>query len=250
MQDRGGRVEFVTRASSSNVDTLRWDYLACVTGFDDQRPRGHLDRVRLRIFSPTGAVVAHVSVADRRQTKFITTNDGRRLQTPVPDLADLAFGPYLFGRERVPTTPAQLLCDDEGNIRGATASAAPWLSIPWIRSALPLRVEAVRRGERLGEAMFLASCRTMRLESLDGVPPLTLLTLSNMTSSEYTSPFAGLTVRQREIAEHRADGRSVLEIADVLGTSKETIKSHLRAISERLGSSAAVDLARWRDEEE
>jgi FixJ family two-component response regulator len=49
-----------------------------------------------------------------------------------------------------------------------------------------------------------------------------------------------LTQRQQEIADLRADGRSVEEIAEMLHVHRETIKGHLANIEERDKSRAGL----------
>lgn len=58
-----------------------------------------------------------------------------------------------------------------------------------------------------------------------------------------------LTPTQIVVAEYAASGNTVEEIAQQMGRSPHTIKTHLRNIYERLGISSRVELASqlWRD---
>jgi DNA-binding NarL/FixJ family response regulator len=55
---------------------------------------------------------------------------------------------------------------------------------------------------------------------------------------------AGLTAREREIAELVAAGRTNREVADQLVLSPRTIEAHLRNIYSKLGVRSRVELAR------
>jgi DNA-binding NarL/FixJ family response regulator len=57
-------------------------------------------------------------------------------------------------------------------------------------------------------------------------------------------PLAGLTAREREIAELVADGRTNREVAEQLVLSAKTIEAHLRNIYAKLGIRSRVELTR------
>ena len=58
--------------------------------------------------------------------------------------------------------------------------------------------------------------------------------LSEPATSEHESSLDALTVRQREILQLIAEGKSTKEIASILDVSVKTVETHRAAIMERL----------------
>lgn len=55
---------------------------------------------------------------------------------------------------------------------------------------------------------------------------------------------AGLTDRQRQVAELLSKGSTFAEIGELLGISSSTVKYHSRAVQEAMGVSDRIQLAR------
>jgi DNA-binding NarL/FixJ family response regulator len=121
-----------------------------------------------------------------------------------------------------------------------------------------LLARAVRRGFR-GWVPMAAGVRTLvdavhavhRGETV--VPPLLLTALLSVLLDERTAesaaelPFAALSRREREVLREMARGGTRLDIAEELGISPNTVRTHTQSILAKLGvhsSVAAVTLAR------
>lgn len=63
----------------------------------------------------------------------------------------------------------------------------------------------------------------------------------SLSATAFISSEDGLTPRQRDILEHIAMGRSNKQIAHALGIRERTVKFHVAALFERLGTQSRTE---------
>jgi DNA-binding CsgD family transcriptional regulator len=67
---------------------------------------------------------------------------------------------------------------------------------------------------------------------------------TTMETLKLTTSIGDLTPREREVAHLVADGKRNEEVAQVLGVSTQTVKSHLKAIFDKLRLRNRVEVTR------
>ncbi|MCZ7681868.1 MAG: LuxR C-terminal-related transcriptional regulator [Sandaracinaceae bacterium] len=145
-------------------------------------------------------------------------------------------------RDGAPEGPADIVLDPRGRVRFASLEARAWLERSGFREHL---ASLVRRadGERPPSSTHAGGLIDLvrvhgevgRVRYLAHVTPARPLRLA---------PVSALTDAQREIAQLVAAGATVPEVAEMTERSRETVRSHLKAIYERLGVASRAELAR------
>ncbi|MFC3568570.1 helix-turn-helix transcriptional regulator [Paracoccus simplex] len=98
--------------------------------------------------------------------------------------------------------------------------------------------------QRVRAGVLLSGAIGMRQDGLDavwrrcgqGVEALTGLMHLRLSTLPYTPPETMLTLRQREVLEHIAAGRTTPEIAEMLDLTPATVEKHLRLARKALGA--------------
>ncbi len=131
--------------------------------------------------------------------------------------------------------------DERGRLEHASPAFARFAT-KRLREFLGRQIRKLsRRTSRGGSAVSQgADIEFVRLDGPSGVRYM--VTLSRLEVLRL-DPAAGLTGRQREIAEYAAHGATVREIADTLDISPHTVKTHIKNIYQRLNISSRVELA-------
>ncbi len=126
-----------------------------------------------------------------------------------------------------------------GDIEHASKWFRRWLT-PDLEDYLRRRIVATDRGEDLSLFHSGGKIRVVRLDGAKGVRYLVTVDRAELLQLDRLT---WLTDRQREIAEFAAAGATTTEIADTLGLSQHTIKTHIKNIYTRLGISSRLELA-------
>jgi DNA-binding CsgD family transcriptional regulator len=133
-------------------------------------------------------------------------------------------------------------------------------SLPWRlpQPGRPLSVTEVR--ERLGADAYAAAFaegQAMSLEAAVAYAESVVQAVLAETPAEGSAAkpltgrqsdrerYGGLTIREREVAAHIAQGRSNREIAAVLVLSERTVDTHLTNILNKLGYDSRTQIAAW-----
>ena len=102
----------------------------------------------------------------------------------------------------------------------------------------PVYRAALERGRRLDPAAAVGYALGLSPADVTG------LDRPRSPALEGSGP-AALTVRERQVAELVADGRSNQEIADALGIARRTAEGHVARILEKLGFGARTQIVSW-----
>lgn len=164
--------------------------------------------------------------------------DGRRLAPVVPAVRTV----LAVAARRYDTcsdeSAADIVVDAKGHVQLASASARVWLACPGVRDAL---TRAARTWRQPLATVPIAGVEghVVRLEGkgtrgfLVHLPPIARVRRA-----------ATLSPAQSRIAELAAAGATVPEIARAIGRATETVRTHMRAIYERLEVGSRLELAR------
>jgi DNA-binding CsgD family transcriptional regulator len=131
--------------------------------------------------------------------------------------------------------------DEQGKLEYAS-QAFERFSTKSLRDVLGQRIRrlAGRKGHCDTAIAHGAEIEIVRLDGPTGVRYMVTLCQVGVLRVD---PAAGLTGRQREIAEYAAHGATAKEIAATLEISPHTVKTHIKNIYERLQISSRVELA-------
>ena len=203
-----------------------------------------MGRERVLVADDHGVVTAGVKAILEPEFEVIeTVEDGRALVTAAdqlrPDIivADISM-PLLNGIEATrhikradPKAKVIILTvhEDVAQIVEAfRAGASGYLLKKSAASELPIAVRAVLKG---GAYVTPLIAKDM-LDSL-------------LLSSNPTKTVGKPTDRQREVIQLVAEGKSIKEIASVLGISEKTVEFHKRKIGEELGLRSTAQITRF-----
>ncbi|MCB9550240.1 MAG: helix-turn-helix transcriptional regulator [Myxococcales bacterium] len=180
------------------------------------------------------------------QPRF-TPSDRRRLAGLVESVTSTLAAATALAEDGLPGGSAYLIAAPDGRVAHASPEAAPWLARPGFQAELARTVRDHDRGATPAPAVALeeADASFARLHGEAGsvylvcLRPLRRLTLS---------PLASLSPTQMRVAEYLAAGARRSEIAAALEVSAETVRSHVRAVYERLEVATPMELARLLEE--
>lgn len=202
---------------------------------------GMTDQTRLLVFH--GRQMICLLGAYRRGGPNFGPTERRRLAPLVPAVISVLVAADHLDARNLPSEQAFLTTFPDGSVECSTRAAEGWLSRPGFRESLTSAVRAFDRGDEHEPTRLLrgAEARLLRLDGHGGVRYLVCLTpappLLKLAS-------AALSPAQRQVAELAAAGATVAEIGRALAKSRDTVKSHLRSVYERLEVSSRVELAR------
>ncbi len=189
--------------------------------YDDQRFVGWIGTHRL---------------ADNRD---FSANELHQLKCAANDLAAVTIA-RARASDGPPPGGANILLRANGTVSAACAEGDRWLTRAR-RQLLADKVRAVQTG-RHPPGPFLVDNAEVRVVRMDGEGSPQLLCMLSPARRPRLSPLADLTAVQREVARCAAAGATVPEIARHLGRSRETVRSHLKAIYDRLEVASRVEL--------
>lgn len=133
--------------------------------------------------------------------------------------------------------------DASGTVASASPEAGAWLEQPGalqqVHGVRDARSEAASRSSAWWVA---APPMFFRFVPMAGVSGPQLLVTVVPTRPELAEALELLTPVQREVAEYAAAGATNAEIADVLGRSPETVRSHVKEIYRRLSICTRLEL--------
>lgn len=214
-----------------------------------QEVRGCLgmgDQVRLLVYHDRH-FVGWIGAFRRWGTGLFGAPERRRLSLLVDRVRSGLVGAEAVEQAHLPTAPAFLVVSPTGQVQHASPLAAAWLARPDFTSALAAAVVAIdTRRDSQHQALDQAEALFNRLDGEGGVRYLVSV---RPAARPALSPVAALSPVQRRIAEYIAVGAQRGEVATALGIGAETVRSHMRAIYERLGVANRLELARVLTEE-
>jgi DNA-binding CsgD family transcriptional regulator len=221
--------------------TARGSMLESATWSELYEPARIWDQVRLLV-TRDDEVVAYALLVRGVGAPLFGPAEARVLQRLVRPLQRALVAADAIERDGTPDGPADFVLDARGRVLFASREAQAWLRKSGFREHLARLVRAADR-ERIPSStvgrgridLVRVHGRAEGLRYLAHVTPLRPLRLS---------PAAALTEAQREIAALLASGATVSEIATMVGRSVETVRSHLKAIYQRLGVSSRAELVR------
>ncbi|MDB4955809.1 MAG: hypothetical protein JWO36_3378 [Myxococcales bacterium] len=203
------------------------------------RPAGFVEQIRLLVYHGP-RFVGWIGAMRRLGASAFSRRDSDRLASLVRPVSDAVIAADALAHVEAPGN-AYAVVRPNGSVEYATPAARAWLDGPGHRAAVRRWVIAADRNSETDAANLFAhhDARLVRLDSAGGVRYLLKLApILPILRSLVLSP------RQREVAELAADGATVDEIAADVACDRETVRSHLRAIYQRLGVSTRVELAR------
>lgn len=147
---------------------------------------------------------------------------------------------------------AAVHCTSRGKVLSTTAPAAEILeSAPGLMAEIVALV--VQTGGRGGSAQVTlprrepARFRLVAVQDRNADVPggcLVFLLRDADPDSAPTDRLAGLTPREREVAQHAASGLRSWEVAERLGCRERTVRAHLQSTYLKLGIKTRVELAK------
>ncbi len=199
------------------------------------------DQARL-VVARDDEVVAHVALMRGFGAPLFRPAETRALQRLVEPVRRAILAADTIERDGAPSGPADLVLDARGRVRFASLEARAWLRRSGFRSHLAQLVRSADRERSPSSTHGGGLIDLVRIHGEGGrvrylahVTPMRRLRLA---------PAAALTPVQREIAALVAAGATLPEIAQMTGRSRETVRSHVKAIYERLGVASRAELAR------
>lgn len=197
------------------------------------------DQLRLFVFDGR-RFVGWFGAFRRGRAAFAPQLKTRLTALVAPAVATLSLADRIE-RDRDGDETAHLVLDGNGRILYASSSAGAWCSG---ERAARLESLTTRFDAGSGEADAFWDGHEVRLVRLAGERSVTYLATVTRAQPLVLAPAADLSPRQREVADLAAAGATVPEIAHALGSSAETIRSHLREVYRRLNVASRPDLAR------
>jgi len=169
-------------------------------------------------------------------------NDLETLNQSGDITASRLLAAHFQEEKNCPDRTLYLVADEEGEILHAAMDTRGWLDAIDLGPLRSIIRETHRStGVRLS---YVFSGMELRLTPMDtNAGALSYLIHLSPRQNPKMAPDADLTPTQREIAHLAATGATIEEIADMLGRSAHTVKTHLRNIYERLGVANRVELA-------
>ncbi len=137
---------------------------------------------------------------------------------------------------------ALLVMSETGAVLMASGQGEAWLALPGFREALLRDLESLHQ-ERAAQRRTHFRTASITLTRVDGKIGRGYVATISRSPRTQMRPVFLLTRGQREVVDLAGLGASTKEIAQQLGKSQETIRSHLRAIYEQLGISTRAELA-------
>lgn len=174
--------------------------------------------------------------------------DAPRFPRRVPPRVSARLEPYrdlLIAAHRMARGgpgSATVIMDERGAVLGLSADANRWLALPGFKDALvrDLAMLHEARVERHQTHFRSAAVTVTRVEGVIG--RAYVVTVAPQKLGIMSEVFL-LSPAQRAVAELAGLGLKVTEIAQELGRSPETVRSHLRAVYEQLGIASRAELA-------
>lgn len=202
---------------------------------------GLFSQQRLLVFEGR-RLVCWAGLFRTRGTEKLGRTERRRLAPLVPAVKAALTAADRAERRGLPTEVGDVVVRADGRVELASSEARKWLAHPSVRRALTRAVRRMDRGEMPDEVgLGPALARMVRLE---GYGETRYLACIRPMPSLVLPPAQLLTPRQREIAELATRGSSAREIAELLETSPETVRTHLRNIYQRLEVGSRAELTR------
>lgn len=148
---------------------------------------------------------------------------------------------------------AAVHCTSRGKVVGATTMATSILDAApgLIAEIVALVVETGGRGgsaEVRLQRRDLASLRLVAVQERYAAEPgacVVFLLREAELPTPASTQLAGLTPREREVAQHAAGGLRNWEIAERIGCRERTVRAHLQATYLKLGMKTRVELAKF-----
>jgi DNA-binding CsgD family transcriptional regulator len=207
--------------------------------------REHLQRFGIRyalgvLLPQPDAQLATIIIVVRRREGAFSEAERLAMERVGPHVAEamminraigLGQGPSADG----PAAPARAWMNEYGWITqstpafarafdGAGYDVAPMIRQDWLQHLRSVERVVINDGRQVLEGRPQASGWLLRIRS--------------------AGPADFLTRREREVAEHYADGRNHKEIAAAIGVSPATVRNHLQNAYRKLGVGNRIDLLR------
>jgi DNA-binding CsgD family transcriptional regulator len=197
----------------------------------------------LQLCVPHGRqILGSITLFRKEGAPIFSARDRRRVAPLVERAIASAVVADTLERGDLPDGAGYLLATPEGRVEYSSDEARPWLAVPGFRDGLARWITALDRQQPERRVALGASVKILRLDGAAGVRYLAAL---RPLPPYLLAPAAGLTPRQREIAEYAAAGATIREIAAATGCAADTVRTHLRAVYRRLAVSSRLELA-WR----
>ena len=194
-------------------------------------------------------VVAFAYVTRSAGAPLFGPTETRALQELVGALRRALIAADSLEHEEAPDGPAHLVLDALGRVLFASLHAREWLSIPGFGDRVADLVRAADR-QRVGSSSTVGPDRVDLVRVHDEGGGVRYLAHVASTRRLRLAPAAVLTVAQQRVASLVVSGATLPEVSDMMERSAETVRSHLKAIYERLGVTSRAELARALESDE
>lgn len=199
------------------------------------------DQTRLLAYHG-GRFLGWIGAFRNQGAPYFGATDRRRLSSLVKRARALLAAADTLEAEALPNGPAYLVVSAEGQVLHASEGAQPWLQRPQFNEALKVAIRACDRGE--GSSASVLDRAAASISRMDGPAGVSYLVCVKRSPSLRLSRVAELSPTQRRVAEYIAAGAQRGEVASALGLGAETVRSHLKAVYERLGVANRLELVR------
>jgi DNA-binding CsgD family transcriptional regulator len=203
-------------------------------------PQRISDQLRMLVYH-RGTFVAWLGAFRYQGEPDFDRRDQRRIGALASRLADALITAKATERASGVEESCDLLLLPSGRIEFASAAGKAWAVPAGVRAALVAWARKVERGEPEEPVLFGMRVSWSRLEGRGGVRYL--LHLEPVKPPEL-EPTTELSPTQRRVAELALAGLTSGEIGEALAMTSATVRTHLKAIYERLGVSNRAELAR------
>ena len=134
-----------------------------------------------------------------------------------------------------------MLLDEAGERVFANEGARAWLDAPGLREGLQAMVSALR-ARSVAPPVTLAG-GIVRLTEVTGEKGARYVAEITPTEAWQPPALARVSQKKRTVAELAAAGATVAEIGRAMGTSPQTVRTHLKQLYELLGVASRLELA-------
>ncbi len=205
------------------------------------------DQIRM-VVHHEGHFVAFIGAYRRAHEPLFGRSSVERLQLVSDGLADALITAKRVELAAYPQEACDLLLTPEGRVEYASKSSRTLIGKPDFRDALTLWARAANaKSGPLGEppdVPRILAGHHVRWSRLEGASNTRFLVQLERVGPVRIHPAFKLSRTQRTIARLACAGASAPEIAQMLGCSAETVRTHLRQTYQLLEVSSRAELAR------
>lgn len=204
-------------------------------------PAGYVDQLRLAIFEE-GRHVAWFGVLRRKGEPKFSPAEHRAANRVAENITTMIITTDRMERAHAPAEGCDLLVTPDGQVELASPSGRKWLARPEA-SARVKRLVALAERRRSDELCTVEGSSVFRIARLDAEGRVRYLLQLRPAVAYHLSPTQRLTTKQREVGSLLARGCTIDEVARHLGSGRETVRTHLRQIYQRLAIASRAELA-------